>query len=89
MIELNQEQLELPVAKGAKPYWFLMKNKNGEASISLTMVFWAFILTSILYVLNAFDTIGSIKMRPFDIGAAGVYFTTCCALYFGRRFTDK
>lgn len=72
-----------------KSYFFFLKNAKGEPSVSLTMVFWAFIFTSILYILNAFEAIGPIKLRPFDVAATGVYFSSVCALYFGRKFTDR
>lgn len=71
-----------------KPYWFWMKNSKGEASASLTFMSIAFTVTTLLYVASAFESIGSISLRQFDVAAASVYFIPLLTLYFGRRFTD-
>lgn len=87
--ELQRSDSDSPSNTKPKSYFFFLKNSKGESSVSLTMVFWAFMLTSILYILNAFESLGPIKLRPFDVGATGVYFSSVCALYFGRKFTDR
>jgi hypothetical protein len=51
----------------------------------LTVSFW---VTTVLYCISQFQSIGPIQFRAFDVGACGAYFGSILALYFGRRFTD-
>lgn len=69
--------------------WIWIKNSNGDASMSATFATVAFFVTTILYILSAFQAIGPIELRPFDVGAASVYLTPVLMLYFGRRLTEK
>lgn len=71
-----------------KTYWFWMKNSKGEASASLTFMSVAFVVTTLVYILSIFETLGPITIRNFDVAAAGVYFVPLLSLYFGRRFTQ-
>jgi len=71
-----------------KPYWFWLKNSNGDASASLTFVTVAFVITTLTLIASSIQTIGPITFRPFDVGAAGVYLMPLLMLYFGRRFTE-
>jgi hypothetical protein len=77
------EKLEVP-----KPSWFWIKNSNGEASVSVTLLTAAFVATTLSYVASMFDHIGPLTPRPFDSGACSAYFIPLLTLYFGRRWTD-
>lgn len=81
----DKQTIEQPPRK----YWFFLKNKKGDASITLTMLWVSFLLVSILFVATHFETIGKVHMRAFDTSAAGIYFSTIAALYFGRKWNNK
>lgn len=72
-----------------KPSWFWIKDTNGNASVSTTLVTVAFVVTSIAYVLSIVDRIGPVSFRPFDAAAAGAYFIPILTLYFGRHWVDS
>lgn len=83
----NQDPL-LSDAEKPKAGWIWVKDTTGYPSVSVTLVAVSFWVTTLMYLISAVEKIGSVSIRPFDVGAAGVYFTPILALYFGRRFTD-
>jgi len=78
----NSEKNEASV-----PWWWI-KNDKGRKSVSVTFATVAFLVTTVVYVTAAVESIGSISFRPFDVGACVAYFLPALSLYFGRRLTD-
>lgn len=78
---------ELPLEK-PKASWIWLKDSAGYPSVTVTMLTVSFWVTTVLYIISQFHSIGPIQFRPFDVGACGAYFGSILALYFGRRFTD-
>jgi hypothetical protein len=70
------------------PAWYWIKDAAGHGSITATMVFVAFWVTTLSFVASIFDKIGPVSIRPFDVGACSAYFIPVLTLYFGRKFTD-
>ena len=83
----NNESLEIKL-ETPKPSWFWIKNSAGEASVSVTFLSVAFIVTTIAYITSMFENIGPLTIRPFDAGASSVYFIPLLTLYFGRKWTN-
>ena len=69
------------------PAWW-MKNSQGNPSMSVTFASISFFVTTAIYIASAFEKIGPIMLRPFDVGACAAYFVPSLTLYFGRRLTD-
>ena len=69
------------------PKWW-MKNDKGKSSTSVTFASISFIVTTFVYLAAAFEKLGPVTMRPFDVGACVAYFLPALSLYFGRRLTD-
>ena len=85
------EELQEPTIESiekVKPSWFWIKNSKGEASVSVTFLTVAFLVTTTSYVLSMFESIGPVVSRPFDVGACSAYFIPLLTLYFGRRWTE-
>jgi hypothetical protein len=72
-----------------KPSWFWIKDTNGNASVSTTLVTVAFVVTSMAYVFSIIERLGPVTFRPFDAAAAGAYFIPILTLYFGRHWVDS
>jgi len=68
--------------------WYWVKDAAGHGSVTVTLVFVSFWVTTLAYVLSMFETLGPIHVRPFDVAACASYFAPILALYFGRRYTD-
>lgn len=68
--------------------WWWMRNDKGSQSVSVTFATVSFIVTTLIYLGSAFEKIGPITFRSFDVSAASVYFIPALSLYFGRKFTD-
>lgn len=85
--QVDQGPVQDPVA--IKPSWFWIKDTNGNASVSTTLVTVAFMLTSAAYFLSIVDKLGPVSFRPFDAAAAGAYFVPILTLYFGRHWVDS
>lgn len=68
--------------------WMWVKGSDGHASVSATFAAGAFWITSIVFLLSAFETLGPITLRPFDVAACAVYLSPILGLYFGRRYTE-
>lgn len=71
-----------------KPSWFWVKDARGEGSVTVTLVTYAFILTSLAYVLSIVEHVGSVAIRPFDVGACGAFFIPILGLYGTRKYTQ-
>jgi hypothetical protein len=71
-----------------KPAWFWIRDAKGYGSVTVTMVFIAFWVTTLAYIVSIIDHIGSLNIRPFDVSACGAYLVPILTLYFGRRWTD-
>ena len=65
----------------------LIKDSSGQQSTSVTLLWVAFIVTTLAYILALVDTIGPFKIRPFDPAACSTYFIPILTLYMGRRYT--
>jgi hypothetical protein len=83
------DEKELPVkVETPKASWFWIKNSSGEASLSVTFLTIAFVVTTFNYIASMFESIGPLQVRSFDAGACSAYFIPLLTLYFGRRWTD-
>jgi hypothetical protein len=71
-----------------KPAWYWIKDSRGYGSVTVTMVFVAFWITTLAYILSLFEKFGPVQVRPFDVAACSAYFIPILTLYFGRKFTD-
>lgn len=71
-----------------KTSWLWIKDSDGKASASVTLLTVSFWVTTLIYILSAVQKVGPLEFRPFDVGAAGSYFIPVLTLYFGRRWTD-
>lgn len=71
-----------------KTPWYWFKDTKGTGSVTVTLVFVSFWVTTIAYVFSIFEKIGPLQIRPFDVGASSSYFLPILTLYFGRKFTD-
>lgn len=70
------------------PGWYWIRDAAGYKSVTTTLVFVSFWVTTIAYVLSMFDKIGPVTIRQFDVGACASFFTPILALYFSRKYTD-
>lgn len=68
--------------------WWWMRNDKGSQSVSVTFAAVSFIVTTLVYLGSAFEKIGPVVFRAFDVSAAATYFIPVLSLYFGRKFTD-
>lgn len=64
-----------------------IKNSAGDRSATVTLMWIAFLVTTVAYILSMFEGFGGIKFRPFDVGATSTYFIPILTLYGGRRWT--
>lgn len=68
--------------------WFWIRDTKGYGSVTVTLVYVSFIVTTLAYILSIFQKIGPFEIRSFDVAAAGVYYTPLLATYFGRKWTE-
>ena len=71
-----------------KPAWYWIKDAKGYGSVTTTMVFVSFWVTTAAYLMSIVDHIGTVSIRPFDVSACSTYFIPILTLYFGRRWTE-
>ena len=91
MVKKSEEKKEASQQKQqteSKIPWWWMRNDKGIASVSVTFSAISFIVTTVIYLGSAFEKIGSVSFRQFDVSAAMTYFIPVLSLYFGRRLTD-
>ena len=70
------------------PAWYWVKDTKGEGSVTVTLVFVAFWVTTLAFVLSIFEKIGPVQIRQFDVAACSSYLIPLLTLYFGRKFTE-
>lgn len=78
----------MPDPGTVKPAWYWIKDSAGHGSVTVTLVFVAFWVTTASYVLSMFEKIGPVQLRPFDVAACSAYLGPILAVYFGRKWTD-
>ena len=66
-----------------------IKDQDGNPSVIITLVAVSFVATTAAYILSIVDHVGSVSIRPFDVGAAGSYFGAVLAAYIGHRWVDS
>lgn len=71
-----------------RPAWYWVKDAQGYGSVTVTLVFVAFWVTTLAYTMAIADKVGPVSIRPFDVAACSAYFVPILTLYFGRKFTD-
>jgi len=69
--------------------WYLINDAKGNGSVTVTLIFISFWVTTLAYVLSIFEKLGPLQIRPFDVAACSAYFIPICTLYFGRKWTDS
>lgn len=68
--------------------WYWIKDSKGYKSITVTLVFVSFWVTTFAYLVSLVDSVGDVKFREFDVGAVSAYLVPILGLYFGRKWTD-
>lgn len=86
--EEKKQTTQLKPQVGSKIPWWWMRNDKGVSSVSVTFSAVSFIVTTVIYLGSAFEKIGPVTFRQFDVSAAMTYFIPALSLYFGRRLTD-
>lgn len=86
--QLTPPTLDAPDPTEVKPTWYWIKDARGYGSVTTTLMFISFWITTIAYVLSMFDRIGPFSIRPFDVAACSSYFIPLLTLYFGRKATE-
>jgi hypothetical protein len=71
------------------PPWYWIRDSRGYKSITVTLVFVSFWVTTFAYLVSLVDSVGDIKFREFDVGAVSAYLIPILGLYFGRKWTDS
>lgn len=71
-----------------KPAWYWVKDAAGYGSITATLLFVSFWVTTIAYILSVFEKLGPLQIRQFDVAACSAYFVPILTLYFGRKWTE-
>lgn len=71
-----------------KAPFYLLRDAKGEPSVSVTISLISFWITSVVFILSIFVSIGPIKLRAFDPVACGAFLGPCLGLYGFRKHTD-
>lgn len=71
-----------------RPAWYWIKDTAGQGSVTVTLVFVSFWVTTLAYAASIFEKIGPVSFRNFDVAACGSYMLPILGLYFGRRMTE-
>lgn len=87
-VAVSPDDTTEPDVTEVKPAWYWIKDSKGYGSVTVTMVFISFWVTTFAYIASIVDKVGPVSVRPFDIGACSAYFIPILTLYFGRKFTD-
>lgn len=64
---------------------FLLNNSEGKPSLSYTMVYTAFCVSLLWYLVSIVNVP---HIRAFDVTVATGFLSPLLALYFGRRWSD-
>lgn len=83
----NVDEVKKEKSKKTTP-WYWMRNDKGHASITATMVFISFWVTTLAYLASTVNKVGDLEIRSFDVAACTAYFVPILTLYFGRKWTD-
>lgn len=89
--DVKDENLELDKEETlgqVKPAWYWIKDSRGYGSVTVTMIFISFWVTTLAYVASIFEQIGPFTIRSFDVAACSTYFAPIMVLYFGRKATE-
>jgi len=65
---------------------FLLNNNEGKPSLSYTMVYMAFSVSLLWYLVSI---VNAPHIRAFDATVASGFLSPLLALYFGRRWNDS
>ena len=65
---------------------FLLKNSEGNPSLSYTMVYTTFFVSLLWYLVSIINVP---HIRAFDVTVASGFLSPLLALYFGRKWTDS
>jgi len=65
---------------------FLLNNNEGKPSLSYTMVYTAFGVSLLWYLVSIINVP---HIRAFDVTVASGFLSPLLALYFGRRWSDS
>jgi len=65
-----------------------IKNSDGKPSASLTFCTITFIIVNLWFLLSIFESLGPVKVKPFDFMGATLFMSPLFSLYWGRRWTD-
>ena len=71
-----------------RPSWIWIKDSTGYGSVTVTLLFISFWVTTVAYILSMVEHIGPVTFRPFDVTASGAYFGIVAGLYAARKLTD-
>ena len=82
------EDAKAPDKDEVKAAWYLIKDAKGYGSVTVTLVFVAFWVTTFAYITSLFTKIGPVTFKPFDVAACGAYLGPILTLYGARKFTD-
>ena len=81
-----------PVVKAKKEKksgpWYWLSDTRGEKSITATLIFVSFLVTTFAFLFSTVSKVGDVEFRAFDVAACSAYFVPILTLYFGRRWTD-
>jgi hypothetical protein len=72
-----------------KKPWYILRDSRGYGSVSVTLLFVSFWVTTFAYIASLFEKIGDIEFREFDPAAVSAYLIPIVTLYFGRKWTDS
>lgn len=72
-----------------KQPFYLLRDAKGEKSVTVTITLLAFWITACAYIVSTFESIGSIKIRPFDVAACSTFLMPCLSLYGFKKHTDN
>lgn len=71
-----------------KPAWYWIKDSKGYGSVTVTMVFISFWVTTLAFLASIVESVGPVTTRAFDTAACAAYFVPILTLYFGRKWTE-
>lgn len=69
-------------------FW-IIDPKTGKPSVSLTLMMWSVVISTLLLIFSQFETIGGITLREYTTTDVMTHTGPFLALYFGRKFTSN
>jgi len=72
-----------------KQPFYLLRDAKGEKSVTVTITLLAFWIVSCAYIISVVETIGPLKIRPFDVAACSTFLMPCLSLYGFKKHTDS